>query len=115
MRILFYRAAVLVMAAALGACGGQAAGGAFGKYLTANNLTLPNAIDYDDFDEACRRRGLLKTADYLESVGVEIQGGGSARYLRRLDILRACGEECTPKEGLGEILTDLAVYKISDR
>ncbi|MGI9337159.1 MAG: hypothetical protein ACR2P4_01430 [Gammaproteobacteria bacterium] len=113
--------ALLTFSAALilGGCGGQVASGgqagAFDEYLTANNLLLPNTIDFDDFDEACRRRGLLHSADYLESIGITIQGSGDGRYLSGKALLHACGEQCSPNEGLGDLLSDLTTYNITNR
>lgn len=125
MMLLFVKrmlAGVVVLAAALtiGACGGQVAGGAGGKnafddYLAAHNLVLPKTIRFDDFDDACRRRGLLKSAEYLASIGITIHGSGDGRYLSGNALRRACGGECTPAEGLGDVLADLTTYNITDR
>lgn len=110
-------AAILI----LGACGGQVASGgkaqagAFDKYLRANNLILPQTIRYNDFDDACRRRGLLKSTEYLTSIGITIHGNGDDRYISGNDLLKACGEQCTPAEGLGDLLSDLTTYNITNR
>ena len=88
---------------------------ALDKYLDFNDLELPNAVNYGEFESACVKRGMLGLAAFLESVNVEVQGEGDGSYLLRADLLRACGDECNPREGLGEVLADIAVYRISNR
>ncbi len=110
-------AALAALCAALVFSAGALAGGRseFDRYLKENELVLPNAVDYRAFDDACAARGLLHSDNFLKDEGIKIHGSGDGRYLLRADLLRACGKECNPREGLGELLTDLAEFNISNR
>ena len=109
---------MLVLAAALAAplagCGGAGGAGdpsgrAFLRGLQDRGLTLPSHIPLERFDAAAREMGITDPAEFLDSMGVSARGAGGDRWLARADLLRACGADCSRREGLGELLVKFAV------
>ncbi|MDM5147029.1 hypothetical protein NQX30_01330 [Candidatus Persebacteraceae bacterium Df01] len=72
--------------------------------MKINNVALPNTINYDDFAAAVS----------FEEMQVPMTEEANDRYLRHADSLKACGSDCTPNHGLGELLTSLVVRKHSN-
>lgn len=100
------------LAGCAGAPGAGADGGGDGGYLRAlqgRGLTLPQHIPLADFNAAARGLGITEPAEFLSSMGVPVRGAGAGRWLARADLLRACGPDCSRRDGLGELLLKFAV------
>ena len=119
-RRLVAAVAALGFAAAVSGCaGGVGADGiggksAFERGLESRGLEIPRLIPLRDFHRKCRDLGVTHPDGYLESVGVAVRGSGDSRWVDGRELLRACGPECDPGEGLGIILSKFIRLRIDN-
>ena len=92
-----------------GGGGGQNAAGK--KTLRQRDYVLPNVIDYDDFYDAAFDEGMVEIEEVLAKNKVPVRGEGDRRYLRRTDLLRLCGKDCSYDKGWGIFLSQFAVQR----
>ena len=108
MRIL----AIALAAAALAGCAGDprpTTGSAFEQMLRAERKQLAAIIDYGEFVAVCTRALLLDHQEFLAAHGVAVHGSGGGRYLEGSELLAACGEQCSPDSGFGQILAEFLI------
>lgn len=87
----------------------------FDVYAERHGLTLPQVVAYDEFSDVAHAFGLMEVDEFLAAEEVTVLGAGDERYLRRADLLRACGDDCAPEDGWGYLLSKLLVRKYSER
>ncbi len=105
-------AAVLPLVLAAGCApgaGGSAHSSPFKKMLSSEHKKLAAIVEYDAFIEACERNLLLDHEGFVAQHGITVRGSGSAKYINGYELLNACGPDCTPAHGLGQILQEFIV------
>lgn len=100
-------AAALVLSAVLPA----AARTPLERRLESRGYHLPNVISYDDLYEKAYDEGIVDLDAMLAEHEVPIIGAGDSRYVRRTDLLRVCGKECSYDKGWGIFLSGFAVQR----
>lgn len=79
------------------------------RLLKSRGYELPYTISYDDFYETAYDEGMVDIEQMLAEHDVEILGQGDSRYIRRTDLLRICGKDCSYHDGWGIFLSNFAV------
>ena len=103
--------AAMAAAVLLALTGAAAARTPLEKTLRQRDYVLPNVIDYDDFYDAAFDEGMVEIEEVLAKNKVPIRGEGDRRYLRRADLLRLCGKDCSYDKGWGIFLSQFAVQR----
>lgn len=113
-RLLSTTLAAALLAGA--SCGGGFGGAAeFHRSLEREGLALPTSVRLDEFRATCARISVTDPDALLEELAVPVRGRGDGRHLVVADLLGACGPECDPGEGLGELIRRFAVPKQNAR
>ena len=108
MRIL----TIALVAGTLAGCAGDAgpaAASEFERMLRSEHRQLADIIGYDEFAAACRKALLLDHQEFLAAHAVTVHGSGGGRYLEGRELLAACGAQCSPEHGLGQILAEFLI------
>ena len=90
----------------LSACGTTTTRSSFQNALDQDDLEIIDIIFLRDLMPAAESRQIFNFDVFLEENGMVIHGEGDGRYVYGPDLVRACGPDCTPNDGLGQLLTE---------
>ncbi|MCY4325736.1 MAG: hypothetical protein OXC81_06910 [Betaproteobacteria bacterium] len=84
---------------------------AFQQMMHREFKKLPYVIDYAQFATAAKKSLLLDYQQFLDEHNIPVHGSGDGRYLNGPDLLAACGEQCSPDAGFGQVLARLLINR----
>ena len=102
--------AALVAGLLLSACG-MGSRSQFQDALDQDDSEISDIIFLRDLMPAAESRQIFNFDVFLEENGMAIHGKGEDRYVYGHDLVRACGQDCSPYHGLGQLLSDFVERK----